>query len=140
MELLIVILRVRGLVLGQPAEQTLGVGIGHAACVGQGAHHGADVTAVERLQMRLADRAAVGSGGGPAACTDFIALLLGADEVFLLEPQQELSSVESAQRHSGGRCDAISRLVAARLQAQSAAMTCSSLRESCSMMNSFYNM
>ena len=27
--------RVRGLILGQPAEQTLGVGIGHAACVGQ---------------------------------------------------------------------------------------------------------
>ena len=95
MELLIVILRVRGLILGQPVEQTLGVGIGHAACVGQGAHHGADVTAVERLQMRLADRAAVGQA---------------AD------------------------------LVAARLQAQSAAMTCSSLRESCSMMNSFYNM
>ena len=31
-------------------------------------------------------------------------------------------------------------LVAARLQAQSATMTCSSLRESCSMINSFYNM
>ena len=82
MELLIVILRVRGLVLGQPAEQTLGIGIGHAACVGQGAHHGADVTAVERLQMRLADRAAVGQAADQRRVQIFIALLLGADEVF----------------------------------------------------------
>ena len=139
MELLIVILRVRGLILGQPAEQTLGVGIGHAACVGQGAHHGADVTAVERLQMRLADRAAVGQAADQRRVQIFIALLLGADEVFLLEPQQEIEQRRVCPA-AFGRCDAISRLVAARLQAQSAAMTCSSLRESCSMMNSFYNM
>ena len=44
-----------------------------------------------------------------------------------------MSSVESAQRHADGSCAAISRRVAARLHAQRAAMTCSSLRESCSI-------
>ena len=47
-----------------------------------------------------------------------------------------MSSVESAQRHAGGSCAAISRRVAARLHAQRAAMTCSSLRESCSIKTS----
>ena len=39
---------------------------------------------------------------------------------FFSSRSRKLSSVESAQRHSGGRCDAISRLVAARLQADAA--------------------
>ena len=59
----------------------------------------------------------------------------GPEDVY---KRQKLSRVESAQRHSGGRCAAISRRVAAWLQAQSAAITCSSLRESCSMRGSFF--
>ena len=40
--------------------------------------------------MRLADRAAVGQAADQRCVQIFIALLLSADEVFLLEPQQEI--------------------------------------------------
>ena len=89
-QLFVVVLRVFGLVLPQPAQQTLGVGVGQTAGVGQGAYHPAQVTAVQRLQVDTAHRAAISQAAHQRGVQVFVALLFGADKVLFLQPKQEI--------------------------------------------------